>query len=172
MRKALFLDRDGVINQDIGYAYRSEDIRFVEGIFELCLSAQQQNYAIIIVTNQSGIARNYYSESDFALLQQWFVEQFAQQGITITASYHCPHHPDITGACDCRKPKPGMLLAAIEKYQIDPNTSIMIGDKPSDMQAAKAANINQRLFFSSQVASQDNPYTAQIDTLQQAKELL
>lgn len=172
MNKALFLDRDGVINKDIGYAFRSEDIDFVDGIFELCQAAQQQGYVIIIVTNQSGIARGYYSEEDFKELNQWFVEQFAQHDITLSAIYHCPHHPDITGDCGCRKPHPGMLLEAIEKYQIDPNHSMMIGDKSSDMQAAKTANIAQRIFFSLQSPSADNPYTAHIDALTQAKKFL
>lgn len=148
MKKALFLDRDGVINQDIGYAYKAEDIIFIEGIFELCQHYQTQDYLIIVVTNQSGIARGYYSEADFAKLCQWMQTQFAQQGITIDDFYHCPHHPSITGECECRKPKPGMLNQAIAKYRINPKDSIMIGDKTSDMQAATAASIGQRIYFS------------------------
>lgn len=172
MNKALFLDRDGVINKDIGYAFRSEDIRFVDGIFELCQEAQKQDYLIIIVTNQSGIARGYYSEADFQQLNQWFIEQFAKNNILISAIYHCPHHPAITGDCVCRKPNAGMLLEAIEKYQINPNHSMMIGDKSSDMQAAKTANIGQRIFFSLQSPGADNPYTTHIDALTQAIEFL
>lgn len=172
MTKALFLDRDGVINEDVGYAFRNEDIRFVEGIFDLCQKAQEKSYAIIIVTNQSGIARGYYNEDDFAQLNHWFIEQFAQRQIQITATYYCPHHPDITGACTCRKPQAGMLLSAIDKYQIDPIHSMMIGDKASDMLAAKTAQIAQRLYFSKQQPSADSQHTAHIDTLTQAIALL
>lgn len=168
MIKALFLDRDGVINEDIGYAFRSEDITFVDGIFDLCLAAQQAGYLIIIITNQSGIARGYYTEDDFAQLNHWFIEQFAQRQIQITATYHCPHHPDITGACTCRKPQAGMLLSAIDKYQIAPIHSMMIGDKASDMLAAKTAQIAQRLYFSKQQPSADSQHTAHIDRLTQA----
>lgn len=148
MTKALFLDRDGVINHDVGYAYKPSQIQFIDGIFELCEYFQAQGFIIIIVTNQSGIARGFYSEEDFAALSTWFVEQFKQRGIRIGHIYHCPHHPEITGPCACRKPNAGMLLEAIEKFSITPQQSIMIGDKVSDMQAAKAAKIGQRFFYS------------------------
>lgn len=148
MTKALFLDRDGVINHDVGYAYQPSQIQFIDGIFELCQYFQDQGFIIIIVTNQSGIARGFYTEDDFTALSAWFIEQFKEQGIGISHIYHCPHHPDITGLCSCRKPKPGMLLEAIEKFSITAQQSIMIGDKVSDMQAAKTAGIGQRFFYS------------------------
>lgn len=150
MKKALFLDRDGVINKDIGYAYKPEDIVFVEGIFELCQYYQAQDYLIIVVTNQSGIARGYYSETDFDNLCQWMQQQFKQHDISIHAFYHCPHHPKITGDCDCRKPASGMLEQAMAKYHINPKDSIMIGDKVSDMQAAVTAGIGQRIYFNAE----------------------
>lgn len=171
MKKALFLDRDGVINHDIGYAYKAEDIRFVDGIFELCQQAQQLGYLIIIVTNQSGIARGYYSEEEFATLNQWLVEQFTIHGIVIDAIYHCPHHPSITGDCECRKPHAGMLLQAIDKFKIDPTHSMMIGDKASDMLAAQTAAVPLRLLFT-QDEPENNVHTAHIYSLTEALEFL
>lgn len=150
MTKALFLDRDGVINHDVGYAFKPSQIQFIDGIFELCAFFQAQGFMIIIVTNQSGIARGFYSEDDFAALSAWFIERFKERGITISHIYHCPHHPDITGPCACRKPNPGMLLEAIKNFAVTAQQSIMIGDKVSDMQAAQSANIGHRYFYSSQ----------------------
>ena len=147
--KALFLDRDGVINVDHGYVYRKEDFEFVDGIFEVCRHYQDQGYLLIVVTNQSGIARGMYTEAQFKELTDWMVERFKEQGVTITKAYHCPHHPDFGPAderdCDCRKPKPGMLLKGIEEFDLNPADCIMIGDKGSDMEAAAAANLVQSI---------------------------
>lgn len=143
--KAVFLDRDGVINVDHGYVYRKEDFEFVDGIFDLCWQFQEQGYLIIVVTNQSGIARGLYTEEQFQALTDWMVERFREQGIEITMVYHCPHHPDFgpneTRECECRKPKPGMILDGASEFNIDLEKSIMIGDKPSDQEAAMNAGI-------------------------------
>ena len=147
-QKALFLDRDGIINKDIGYAYQPKQIEWVEGIFELCRHFYNEGYLLIIVTNQSGIARGFYTEEQFEALVHFFETGFKREGLSLTHTYHCPHHPDITGPCDCRKPKPGMLLEAIETYHIDPKASIMIGDKASDMEAAYHAGIDKRWLLS------------------------
>lgn len=171
MDKCLFLDRDGIVNHDVGYAGRPADFHFMPGIFALCRQAQQLGYRLVIVTNQSGIARGYYSEQDFAALCDWVAGRFAEHGITLDATYHCPHHPDISGPCDCRKPAPGMLLAAIRDLDIDPARSIMIGDKPSDMQAARAAGIGQRLLLSEK-STTDAPATAIIAGIDQAADYL
>lgn len=167
MTRTLFLDRDGIINRDNGYVYRTDDFHFMPGIFELCRKAQDKGYLLVIVTNQSGIARGYYSEDDFRQLSDWVARRFADQGIRLQATYHCPHHPEITGPCDCRKPQPGMLLTAIADYGIDAQHSIMIGDKPSDMQAALAAGIGQRLLLSENTAT-EAPATGIIGTIDQA----
>lgn len=172
MQKCLFLDRDGVINRDIGYAFKPEHISFMSGIFELCRHLQNQGYIIIIITNQSGIARGYYSEAEFQALNCWLKEAFTEQGITITDVFHCPHHPDITGRCDCRKPEPGMLLQAIKKYPIAPQFSIMVGDKSSDMAAAKAAGITTRVFLNEQGATCPDAATHQVHNLHEIIELL
>lgn len=171
LNKALFLDRDGVINIDIGYAYQPESITFMADIFTLCQQAIKAGYLIIIVTNQSGIARGYYSEQDFHALSQWMTTVFAEHDIAIKAIYHCPHHPAITGECTCRKPQAGMLLKAIEEFNIDPISSVMIGDNLSDMQAAKAAKIATRLLFTPQTDVTDDA-TAHIQHLQQASNYL
>ena len=149
MKKALFLDRDGVINVEKQYLYKKEDFEFIEGIFELCQFFQDLGYLIIVVTNQSGIARGYYSEEDFENLTQWMVKQFKEQNITISKVYHCPHHPDITGECLCRKPKPGMLLDAQKEFNVDLKHSVMVGDKERDIEAGLNAGLKDTYLFDS-----------------------
>lgn len=147
MNKAVFLDRDGVVNIDHGYVYRPGDFAFVDGIFALCRHFQQQDYLIVVITNQSGIARGYFSEQDFQLLSEWMCQRFAEHGVTLTAIYHCPHHPgygpEHERHCDCRKPQPGMLLRACREHDIDAAASILIGDKDSDMAAGQAAGVGK-----------------------------
>jgi len=143
--KALFLDRDGVINEDYGYVYKKEDFKFKEGIFEALKLAIKKGYTIFIVTNQSGIARKYYTEDDFYQLMEWVKEEFKKRGIIIKDIKFCPHHPDITGVCECRKPNAGMILDLAKKYNIDLKNSIMIGDKDSDIEAGKKAGIGKNL---------------------------
>ncbi len=142
-KPALFLDRDGVINIEKNYLHKIEDFEFIEGIFELCLKYQNLGYKVIVVTNQSGIARGYYSEQDFQLLSRWMMEAFSKKGVDITALYHCPHHPDISGVCLCRKPEPGMLLEAAKTYDIDMEHSLLVGDSERDIDAAHSAGITE-----------------------------
>ena len=142
--KAVFLDRDGVINEDFGYVGKKEDFKFKDGIFELLKLLKTKNYQIFIVTNQSGIARKYYSEDDFHKLMKWMINEFQKQNIEIKDYDFCPHHPDITGECECRKPKPAMILNLSQKYNIDLKNSIMIGDNLSDIESAKNAGIKKR----------------------------
>ncbi len=141
--KAAVLDRDGVINEDFGYVGKIEDFKFKEGIFELLKLLQELGFTLFIVTNQSGIARGYYTEDDFYKLTQWMIEEFKKLGIEIKDVRFCPHHPDITGECECRKPKPGMILDLSEKYGIDLKNSIMIGDSNRDIEAAINAGIKK-----------------------------
>lgn len=147
-RKTLFLDRDGVINQEVGYLHRPEDVRFVDGIFTLCRTAQSLGYALVVVTNQSGIARGLYTPADFEALMQWFSLRFAEQGITLTAIYHCPYHPthgtgEYRRESEDRKPAPGMILRAARDHDLDLTHSILIGDRCSDIAAANAAGLSQ-----------------------------
>ncbi|WP_331775620.1 D-glycero-beta-D-manno-heptose 1,7-bisphosphate 7-phosphatase [Sulfurospirillum sp. 1612] len=144
MNKAIFLDRDGIINIDKAYVVKIEDFEFSPHIFEVLAYLQHLDYKLIIVTNQSGIGRGYYSEKDFETLTKWMVKQCAQNGIMIEAVYHCPHTPE--DHCDCRKPRPKMLEDAMKDYDIDPQNSWMIGDKASDIEAGMNAGISQTIF--------------------------
>lgn len=137
--KVAFLDRDGVINEDPGYIYKSDDFRFCEGTLEALKLLQSGGYALMIMTNQSGIGRGYYTEADYHQLTQWYLNQLAQAGIAISDIFYCPHTPD--DHCDCRKPKPGLFEQALAKYPIDKEASFMVGDKQSDLDAAYAAGI-------------------------------
>lgn len=154
LHKALFLDRDGVVNVDHGYVYQSDKFEFINGVFNTCKTFYDAGYKIIVVTNQSGIGRGYYTESDFLALTQWMKTQFNNHNIEITDVYFCPHHPkkalpEYLKQCDCRKPAPGMLLQGIKEHNIDPKQSIMVGDKLSDMQAAQKAGITTRVLVRS-----------------------
>jgi len=145
--KALFLDRDGVVNVDKNYVYRIEDVDFLDGIFEFCEYFQQKGFLIFIVTNQAGIARGYYNIEDFQMLSDWMISVFKQKMITITKIYFCPHHPDITGPCECRKPNPGMILRAAEEYRLDLSGSVLVGNHESDIKAGENAGIIRNYVF-------------------------
>lgn len=147
MHKALFLDRDGVINTEKEYLYKIEDFEFIEGIFELCNYYQSKGYKIFVVTNQSGIARGFYTENDFTLLSNWMINEFKDNGVDITDIYHCPHHPNFSDACICRKPEAGMLLQAAKEYDIDLKNSIIVGDKERDIEAGLNAGLQTTYLF-------------------------
>lgn len=149
-RPALFLDRDGVINVDHGYVSRLEDFEFVDGIFEVVAAARRAGYLVVVVTNQAGIGRGYYTEADFHRLMDWVNTQFAARGGGIDAVYFCPDHPEhglgqYRRESECRKPAPGMFLRAAGDLGIDLAHSIMVGDKASDAVAARAAGVPTRL---------------------------
>jgi D-glycero-D-manno-heptose 1,7-bisphosphate phosphatase len=146
-KPALFLDRDGVINVDYDYVHTIEQFHFIDGIFELCRRAQEQGYKIVVVTNQSGIARGRYDDAQFMRLSTWMVEQFAAEGVTIDGIYYCPHHPKISGACACRKPEPGMLLDAANALDLDLARSLLLGDKERDIEAAIRAGVPTQIFY-------------------------
>ncbi|WP_345979967.1 D-glycero-beta-D-manno-heptose 1,7-bisphosphate 7-phosphatase [Sulfurimonas sp. HSL3-2] len=145
--KALFLDRDGVINKEINYLHKIEDFEFIEGIFDLCRYFQEKGYLIIVVTNQSGIARGYYSHEQFDILTSWMTAEFAKNNIIVDKVYYCPHHPDISGVCECRKPDIGMFIEAQKEFDIDLKNSIMVGDNERDIEAALKAGVESTYFF-------------------------
>ena len=155
MNKAFFLDRDGVINQDNGYVSSQENFNFIEGVFEACRLINKNGYKIFVVTNQSGIGRGYYSENDFKILMSWMVRVFMEKNITITDVFHCPHH-SIEGLgqylknCECRKPKPGMILQAATQHNIDLGASVLVGDRFSDIEAGANAGISARYLVGNQ----------------------
>lgn len=160
MIKVAFLDRDGTINVDYGYVVIPERFKFINGLFTACRLLRDLSYELIVVTNQSGIARGYYSEQDFLNLTQWMRKQFIKQGVPLLDVFYCPHHPQAIVPnyrchCRCRKPSPGMIEQACRKYSIDLERSIMIGDRQSDLQAAKAAGIGKFYLLSQEVVNQE-----------------
>jgi len=139
MKKALFLDRDGIINKDYGYVYKVENFEFNKAIFDIVKYFQDKGYLIIVITNQSGIGRGYYSEDDFFKLSKYMLEEFKKRDLNINSIYYCPHAPEIE--CSCRKPATKMIESAKEDFNIDLKNSIMVGDKQSDINLAKNAGI-------------------------------
>ncbi|NQV51498.1 MAG: HAD family hydrolase [Candidatus Marinimicrobia bacterium] len=142
MKKALFLDRDGVINIERNYVHSSKNFEFVHGIFQFCSQFQKRGYLIFVITNQAGIDRGYYTQEDFLKLTDWMISEFRSNGVSIEKVYHCPHHPEFSGECECRKPNPGMILMAQSEFNLDLKNSILIGDNQSDIQAGKRAGIS------------------------------
>jgi len=146
-KKIIFLDRDGVINKEVGYLSKIKDFKFIDGVFESCRYFGNLGYELIIVTNQSGISRGFYSETDFTKLNSWMINEFKLQKINILDVFYCPHLPK--DLCNCRKPQPGMFLQANEKYGIDMEKSWMIGDSERDIQAANLAGISNTIIVRS-----------------------
>jgi len=151
-RRAAFLDRDGVINLDRGYVYRREDFEFVPGVLDAARRLHAMGFLLVVASNQSGIGRGLYGEAEFEALTAWMRGEFEAAGAPLAGVYHCPHHPTAAlGAyrrvCVCRKPAPGMLLAAAKDLGIDLAASAMFGDKASDLEAARAAGVPLRILL-------------------------
>ncbi len=151
-RRALFLDRDGVINVEKNYVHRIEDFEFMPGIFELCHAARDRGLALVVVTNQAGIGRGYYTEAEYQRLTAWMLGEFRARGINLDAVYHCPYHPtagigDYRRESFDRKPNPGMLLKARDALGLDLPRSVLIGDKASDIAAGRAAGVGHLLLL-------------------------
>lgn len=147
-RRALFLDKDGVINVDHGYVCTPERTEFIDGIFELCRAATARDFLNVVVTNQAGIARGYYSRQEFLAYMEWVRGQFREHDAQLDAMYFCPHHPthgmgEYLRDCDCRKPRPGMLLAAQRDLDLDLAESVLLGDSDSDIAAGHAAEVGK-----------------------------
>ena len=160
MRKAVFLDRDGTINEDHGYVYKPEDFTFLPHAITGMKKMQELGYLLIIVTNQSGIGRGYYSEQDFMKLQKHMLSLLSKKGITITKTYHCPHGPE--AGCGCRKPKPLMIRQAEKRFTIDLTKSFAIGDKTADIMTGKNASCTTILVRTGK-AGKDGKYDIQPD---------
>lgn len=140
--KAVFLDRDGVLNHEIhDYITRLEDFEILEYQIAPLKRLYDEGYLLIIITNQGGIAKKRYTEETLGEMHKQLAVSFEKQGASIHHAYYCPHHPTVSEECDCRKPKSGMLLEAIATYNIDPELSVMIGDKPRDVEAANGAGV-------------------------------
>jgi D-glycero-D-manno-heptose 1,7-bisphosphate phosphatase len=150
-RRAAFLDRDGVLNHDRGYVHKIEHFAWIDGAREAIALLRASGYLTVLVTNQSGIARDYYDEAALHRLHAHLQDELARFGTQLDAWYFCPHLPDATRVeyrlrCQCRKPKPGMLLRAAREHQLDLGASLLIGDKESDLAAATAAGARGFLF--------------------------
>ncbi|PCS21742.1 D-glycero-beta-D-manno-heptose 1,7-bisphosphate 7-phosphatase [Candidatus Enterovibrio escicola] len=149
-KPAVFIDRDGVINIDHGYLNKVDDFEYIDGVFDACRSLKMMGYLLVLITNQSGIARGYYTEDDFLSLTEWMKWEFSNRGVNFDGIYYCPHHPKYGYGmykkdCDCRKPKPGMLIDASSTLKIDMENSVMIGDKVSDIRAAESVGITTKI---------------------------
>jgi D-glycero-D-manno-heptose 1,7-bisphosphate phosphatase len=168
--EALFLDRDGVINVDRRYVWRIEDFEFLPGIFELCRAAQTVGLLPVVVTNQAGIGRGYYTEQDFQTLTEWMLAQFRAHGISIGRVYHCPYHPtegvgDYRRDSPDRKPKPGMILRAKEDLGLDLSRSVLVGHEDSDIEAGRAAGVGYNIKLLHSAEAQSSPDQLGFDTL-------
>lgn len=142
MNKAAFFDRDGTINVDTGYLHEPEKLSFVRGIPELIRWCNEKGYLVIVITNQSGIARGIFTETQMHYLHSVMKQRLQNEySAHIDAFYFCPHLPEITGECGCRKPKPGLFLQAIRDYDIDPKASLSFGNSRRDEEASRAAGI-------------------------------
>nr|WP_193569152.1 D-glycero-beta-D-manno-heptose 1,7-bisphosphate 7-phosphatase [Serratia fonticola] len=147
---AIFLDRDGTINIDHGYVHEIDDFQFIDGVIDACRELKSMGFALVLVTNQSGIARGKFSEEQFMRLTEWMDWSMADRDVDLDGIYFCPHHPEAVieeyrQVCDCRKPQPGMLLQAQKELNIDLAASYMVGDKIEDMQAAAAAGVGTKV---------------------------
>ena len=170
--KTIFLDRDGVINKEINYLHRIDDFKFIDGIFDACQHLISLGYKIIVVTNQSGIERGYFTKNDYEIIMNWMLTQFNKNGINILDVFHCPHLPDSN--CKCRKPMPGMLLDAKAKYDIDMENSWLIGDKENDIIAANNSGISNTILVKSghQINIKTSNAKYILDSIHQASQVI
>ena len=170
--KTIFLDRDGVINKEVNYLNKIENFEFIKGVFDACIYFHSLNYNIIIVSNQSGITRGFFSEADYQEINKWMLNQFLKNDVSILDTFHCPHGPKSN--CSCRKPKPGMFIEAKNKYNINMDNSWMIGDKETDIEAANLAGINNTILVRSghKIDESNTNSNFIIDSIDQSKEII
>jgi D-glycero-D-manno-heptose 1,7-bisphosphate phosphatase len=151
--KAVFLDRDGVLNHEQGdYIRRIEDFIILDN-FDALKTLQDKGYLLLVATNQGGLAKGWYTEEELGKMHKLLKDTYNEHGVEIMDFFYCPHHPNFTGDCDCRKPKPGLLLQGIEKYNLDPARSYFIGDRERDVEAGTAAGVKGILIDSDQPLS-------------------
>lgn len=146
MNKAVFFDRDGTLNEEVHYLHKIEDFKWIEGAIDAIKYCNDNGYLAIVITNQSGVARGYYPESDIMKLYNWMNTDLAKYGAHLDGIYYCPHHPagkvkEYAMECDCRKPKPGMLFKAQKDHNIDLKSSYLIGDGARDVECAAVAGV-------------------------------
>ena len=171
--KALFLDRDGVINIDVGYIWRPEDFIFRDGVFDACRRARALDYHLVVVTNQAGIGRGLFSEEEFQQLTAWMCARFSEEGVDIARVFHAPTHPEegvgiYKRESIDRKPGPGMLFKARDALGLDLASSALVGDRETDIEAAIAAGVGQRLLVDSDEAPEETKADAVVGSLAEA----
>ena len=152
--KAVFLDRDGVLNREMGdYVCNISDFHILDN-FNALKTLQNKGYLLLVATNQGGLAKGWYTENEMAEMHLLLKNKYKEHGVELTDIFYCPHHPDFSGNCDCRKPKPGLLLQGIRKYNLDPALSYFIGDRQRDIDAGSAAGVKGILINSNQPISE------------------
>lgn len=169
--KVAFLDRDGVINTDHGYVGDVSKFEFTKGIFDSLLRMKELGYEFIVVTNQSGVARDYFTLDDLENVHKYMCEELKKYGIDILHIYTCVHHPDFTGICDCRKPAVGMLDSAFREYDINLEESVLIGDKSSDIKMGENFGLRYNYFIKGRY-SQDTTSALEFDNISECTEYL
>ena len=147
MIRAIFFDRDGVLNEEVGYLYEVEKFKWIDGARDAIKFCNERGILAVVVTNQSGIARGFYTAQNVDALHDFMQKNLAEVDAHIDGFYYCPHHPDFSGECDCRKPKPGLILRACDDFKINPAEAILFGDSRRDIEAAQAANLRAGIFF-------------------------
>ena len=175
--RALFLDRDGVVNEEVGYLHRADEVRFVDGIFSLCRTAAGLGYRLIVVTNQAGIARGYYSEADFDVLMEFMRGKLRAEGIELDAVFYCPFHPEhgvgkYKREHEDRKPGTGMLQRGAREFGVELSKSVMVGDRCSDVGAANAAGLRQMFLISGTEAGECGGEYAGVESLTEVERWL
>ena len=167
LNKVIFLDRDGTINEEINYLYKKDEFIFISGVVKAIKIFHQLGYKVIVITNQAGVARGYYSENDIEILHKYLDELLRLEGTYIDAYYYCPHHPegtieDYKGKCECRKPNIGMIEQAAKDFDISLEDSIIVGDKEIDVQTGKNSGIGKCILVRSGHSFQEDETTADI----------
>lgn len=147
MIEAIFFDRDGVLNEEVGYLWEIDKFKWIDGAREAIKFCNERGILSIVVTNQSGIARGLYTSRQVDALHNFMQRSLSEIGAHIDAFYYCPHHPDFSGECSCRKPKPGLILQACKDFKINPAQAILFGDSERDIEAARAAGLRDGNFF-------------------------
>jgi D-glycero-D-manno-heptose 1,7-bisphosphate phosphatase len=176
-QRAVFLDRDGVVNEEVGYLHRAEEVRFVDGIFSLCRTAAGLGYRLIVVTNQAGIARGYYTEADFDVLMEFMRAELRAEGVELDAVYYCPFHPEhgvgkYKQEHEDRKPGTGMLRRGAKEFGVSLSESVLVGDRCSDVGAANAAGLRQAFLIRGTEAAECGGDYLQVASLAEVEQWL